>query len=94
MAKISINYTEPEFTGLSEFEQLWISFVTLDAIVKVSFRDSSKLGVTSLISTYNEMSEDGKPFSIEFIKRLVVNSYNNAMGTEYTWEQVDNSIFK
>ena len=93
MAKISISHTEPEFTGLSEFEQLWVSFVTLDARVKVAFRGSSKLGVTSLINTYDEMSIEGKPFSIEFIKRLVVNAYNNAMGTTYTWDQVPDSIF-
>ena len=91
--KQSIEITKPETVGNVEFSRITFLFDKVQAEMKTVFDTKDYVGVSNLIDTYNEMTEEGKPFAIEYIKRIVVNCFNNAQGTTFTWDQVPDSIF-
>lgn len=93
MAEIQITYTEPAVTGDAKFEELIMNFSSMETWMNVSFNRKHKEGRTSILDGYNSLLAEEKPAALKFVKILVVNNFNAAMGTNYTWNQVSNSIF-
>lgn len=93
MAKVNLSYTKPEITGDASFYRLRMNFDSMMADMKIFYEGIGKNGLTDITTTYNSLTTEEKPTALKFIKMLIVNIFNQAMDTEYTWDQVPNSIF-
>lgn len=93
MAEISFQFTKSAVTGYARFEEIKINFQELTVSIDVAFEGIDYAGLVGLIVSYNKMLPAEKPTALKFIKMMVADSFNSAMGTTYTWDQVPNSIF-
>lgn len=92
---ITINKTLPGVDILEiriSFVQM-LAFLDVQATTPLSLIDGHYSGITSLVSVYNALTESEKLAAKKFIKMCVVNCFNNAMGTNYTWDQVPDTLF-
>ena len=94
MAKVSINHNQKtDVTGDAEFDHIGISLSDLKGYMGVKFNNKTIAGNTDLVAVYESFDVAGKLNVIEFMKKMTVNCFNDAMGTTYTWDQVPDSIF-
>ena len=95
MAEVMIEVTEDKgpVTAGAKFNFVGVDLKALTANMGVVFNGETRAGSDSLIEIYNTFDAAGKAIVLEFMKKMVVGCFNDAMGTDFTWDQVKDSIF-
>jgi len=100
MAKITIPNITVNKTISVDILEMRISFAQMKAFLDVkgttseSFIDSIFSGETSLSTPYSSLNATEQEATKKFLKMCVVDCFNNAMGTTYTWDQVPDTLFE
>ena len=101
MAKISIpnitiNKVIPSVDLLEiriSFAQL-LAFMDIKATTSISLMDGHYQGIANLVTIYNTLTPTEQAATKKFLKMCVVDCFNNAMGTTFTWDQVPDTLFQ
>jgi hypothetical protein len=92
--EVKINVTvQTTLSGDAAFNAMYLNFDTMYAKMLITLEGKRYEGISDLLAIYQGMTVDERPVALKFVKLLVVNAFNSAMGTSFTWEQVPNSIF-
>jgi len=94
MATVNIEHNKvTNVTAKATFNEIIISLKNLKSIMKVTFNGERETGFVDLLDIYNSFTAAEKLIIIKFVKMQAVGCFNDAMGSNYKWEQVPDTIF-
>ena len=92
--RIEIPNTVPEKTEMAGFEELVFNFSNMKSWMSVNFNGRNITQYGDIYANYNLLTADEQTGIKKFMKLNVVEIYNKAMGTEFTWDQVPDKLFE
>ena len=94
MATVTIPHTiDIEVSGDAEFTNNTFNYDDMTLSMRVKFNNDYFAGVVNAKPLYNGLTVDEKATVLKWEKIKTVETFNDAMGTSFTWNQVPNSIF-